>query len=72
MGLGLGIVLLVGGAILAFAVRDSIDAVDLTLVGYIMMGAGVLSILVGLVMNTQRSNTSHTEVIDRRERSIDE
>lgn len=72
MGLGLGVFLLVVGAILAFAVRDNVNAVDLTLIGYIMMGAGVLSIVVGMVMNTQRSNTSHTEVIDRRDRSIEE
>ena len=29
------------------------------------MGGGVLSLLLGLVMNTQRTNTTHTEVVDR-------
>ncbi len=33
MWVGLGIFLLVVGAILSFAVRDSIDAVDLTMIG---------------------------------------
>lgn len=67
MGLGLGIFLLVVGAILTFAVGDAIAAIDLVVVGYILMAAGVLSLLLGLVMNTQRTNTTHREVIDRNE-----
>ena len=65
MGLGIGILLLVVGAIAAFAVPDAIEGVDLQMIGYILMGGGVLALLLGLVMNTQRTNTSHTEVIDR-------
>lgn len=67
MGLGLGIFLLVVGAILTFAVGDVVAAIDLVIVGYILMAAGVLSLLLGLVMNTQRTNTTHREVIDRNE-----
>lgn len=68
MGLGLGIFLLVVGAILSFAVpQDTVDFIDLGVVGYILMAAGVLSLLLGLVMNTQRTNTTHREVIDRNE-----
>ena len=40
MGYGLGVFLLALGLILAFAVRDMIDAVDLTMVGYILCLAG--------------------------------
>jgi hypothetical protein len=65
MGIGSGIFLLVVGAILAFAVRDSWDVVDLTVVGYICLGAGVLALIVSLVMNNQRANTSHREVVER-------
>lgn len=50
MYVGLGIFLLVVGAILSFAVRDSISAVDLTMVGYICMGAGALAIALSLVL----------------------
>ncbi len=50
MYIGLGIFLLVVGAIMSFAVRDSISAIDLTMVGYICMGAGALAILLSLVM----------------------
>lgn len=68
MGLGLGIFLLVVGAILAFAIGpDAVSGVDLNTIGYILMAAGVLSLILGLVMNTQRTNTTHREVIDRNE-----
>lgn len=56
MGIGTGIFLLVVGAILAFAVRDTWDVMDLTAVGYICMAAGVLAIVLVLVMNAQRNN----------------
>lgn len=65
MGIGLGIFLLVVGAILSFAVSNAIDGVNLVTVGYILMAAGVLSLLLGLVMNTQRTNTTHREIVDR-------
>jgi len=53
MYVGLGIFLLVVGAILSFAVKDSISAVDLTMIGYIMMGGGALAILLSLVMGSR-------------------
>ena len=65
MGIGGGIFLIVLGAILAFAVRDSLDAIDLTMIGYICMAAGVLALVITLVMHSQRTNTSHREVIER-------
>jgi multisubunit Na+/H+ antiporter MnhG subunit len=65
MGLGLGILLLVVGAILAFAVDYNLSGIELSTIGYILMAAGVLTLLLGLVMNTQRTNTSHKEVVDR-------
>ena len=45
MGYGFGVFLLALGLILAFAVQDAIEAVDLTMVGYILAGAGVLVIV---------------------------
>ena len=66
MGLGTGIALLVVGGILAFGVKDSFSAVDLTAIGYICMGAGVLAIILTLVLQQQRSRTSHTSVVERR------
>ena len=66
MGIGVGIFLLAVGGVLAFAVSDRISGVDLTMVGYIMMGAGALGLLIALVMNNQRTHTSHTSVEERR------
>lgn len=45
MGYGLGAFLLAVGLVLALAVRDSISAVDLTLVGWILAGVGLLVIV---------------------------
>ena len=67
MGIGAGIFLLVVGGILAFGVRDQWDALDLTVIGYICMGAGALAVILALAMNAQRSHTSHTEYVERRE-----
>ncbi len=65
MALGTGILFLVLGSILAFAVGDAFEAVDLVLVGYICMGAGVLAIILSLIVNAQRSNNTHREVVER-------
>ena len=66
MGLGTGIALLVVGGILAFGVKDTFSALDLTAIGYICMAAGVLAIILTLVLQQQRRSTSHTSVVERR------
>ena len=56
MGYGLGIFLLALGLILALAVQDTINNVDLTLVGWILALAGVLVIvLTAATLNRGRS-----------------
>jgi uncharacterized sodium:solute symporter family permease YidK len=67
MGIGGGIFLIVIGAILAFAVSDVIEGVDLSMVGYICMGAGVIALVIALIMHSQRTNTTHTERVERRD-----
>jgi Domain of unknown function (DUF6458) len=64
MALGSGIFLMVVGAVLAFAVRDSIDAIDLTMIGYICLAAGVVAVIISLVVNAQNRTTTHREVVD--------
>ena len=66
MGIGTSIFLLAVGAILAFAVTDAISGVDLTVVGYILMGAGVLGLLLSM-MWLDRSRRSATVVRERRD-----
>lgn len=59
MGYGLGISLLVVGLILALAVQDRIEAIDLTLIGWILAGAGVLVLVLTAVQtNTRRRHSS--------------
>lgn len=67
MGIGLGIVLIVIGAILSFAVTTSVAGVNLVMIGYILMAAGALALILAIVLNAQRAHTSHKEVIERRE-----
>ena len=66
MQFGLGIFLIVVGAILTFAVRDSFSGVDLTMIGYICMGAGALALILGLISHTQSTNTKQT-VVEKQE-----
>jgi hypothetical protein len=67
MGIGVGIALLVVGAILSFAVRDNVPGVNLSMVGYICMGAGVLALVLSLVLNAQATRTKHTAVVEHRD-----
>ena len=55
MYFGGSIALIALGAILSFAVRDSINEVDLTVVGYILMAAGALGIVLSFVAQGQRN-----------------
>ena len=66
MGIGGGIALIVVGAILSFGVSDRIEGVNLTVIGYICMAAGVIALILAIVLNAQRSNTSHTAVVEQR------
>lgn len=54
MSIGAGIGLFVIGAILAFAVNVQVEWVNLDLIGYILMGAGVLIFLIGIVLLARR------------------
>ena len=59
MGYGLGVFLLAVGLILVYAVQDSISAVDLTTVGWILVFAGVLVlVLTAVTLNRGRSTRS--------------
>ena len=62
MGIGLGIVLLVIGLILVLdVVNFDIGFVDDQGLGWIFLVVGVLAIVLALVMNAQRSRTTHVE-----------
>ena len=54
MYIGLGIFLLVVGAILTFALHASVSGVDLALIGWILMAGGLLAIVLSLAMGRGR------------------
>jgi hypothetical protein len=56
MGFGVGDFLLLVGAILAFAVRDSWEVLDVTMFGYICIGVGILALILALVTLLTRNS----------------
>ncbi|WP_350277965.1 DUF6458 family protein [Kribbella sp. HUAS MG21] len=66
MGIGMSVFLLAVGGILAFGVSDRLSGVDLTVVGYVLMGAGAIGLAVALMFANQR-RTTHTAVHERRD-----
>lgn len=66
---GISLLLTATGAVLAFAVADRIDGVDLSAVGYILMGVGLIGLIVSLVQSGfggVRSRTERTVSADGR------
>lgn len=49
MGIGASLFLIAVGAILAFAVTAEVSGLDIEVVGWILMGAGVIGILLSLL-----------------------
>jgi uncharacterized membrane protein YqjE len=61
MGIGLGILLVTIGAILLWAVEASFEAVNLDVVGLILLIAGVVGVLWGTLAASPRSSTTVEE-----------
>ncbi len=67
MAIGLGIVLVIAGLILVLDVVDwNTTAVDTETLGWILLLAGGLAIIISLVVNAQRTRSTHV-VEDRRD-----
>jgi hypothetical protein len=54
MGIGFSVLLIAAGAILTFAVKASVAGIDLDVVGWILMGAGLLGLIWSLVLVSTR------------------
>ena len=61
MGVGVGVILLVVGAILYWAVEVDIPGVSDNTLGIILMVVGVIAIVLALIINQQRSRTKVVE-----------
>lgn len=64
MSIGIGILLVAIGAILTFALNVTVDWIDLDLVGYILMIAGVIVVILGLIFMMRRRSISTTSTAD--------
>jgi heme A synthase len=63
MGIGLGVFLIVVGAVLAFGVKDSVSGLDLAMIGYILIGGGVLVIVLSLLVFMPRTRRARSSVV---------
>lgn len=82
MSLGAGIFLLALGAILAFAVDIELPGIDIAVIGYILMAAGAVGVILGIVLMTRKRQATSTtrsavdpasgEQVTRRESTRDE
>jgi uncharacterized membrane protein HdeD (DUF308 family) len=61
MGIGVGIVLIVIGAILLFALNIDMPFVSDDTLGIIFIVAGALALILALVLQAQRSRTKHVQ-----------
>jgi hypothetical protein len=57
MSLGAGILLIVIGAIIRFALNVTVSWIDLHLVGDILMAAGVIMVILGIVLMVRKRRT---------------
>jgi hypothetical protein len=67
----LGIVLLVAGAILTFAIDRSADGVDIVAIGWILMAGGGLALLVAMIQAAGWMSAHDTRVHTERHVSDD-
>jgi len=83
MSIGLGIFLLLAGAILRFAVNAQVGWLDLALTGNLLMIAGAVVTIIGLIVLFRRRRTTVVErstvdgvdrshVVDRADDPLDE
>ena len=63
MGIGLGVFLIIAGAVLAFGVKADVQGLDLTTIGYILMGGGVLVILLSLLIFMPRTRRARSTAV---------
>ena len=66
MAIGLGVFLIAVGAILIWAYTGDLNFMDDNTLGWILIVAGVLAIVLSLIVNAQRHRHTSTHVEERR------
>jgi len=72
MTIGASIFLIAVGAALKFAIADSIDGIDLGVIGIIMMVAGAVGLIAGLIMQTNARRVGPGGVVVERQTTVRE
>lgn len=68
MSIGLGIFLIALGAILSFAISDALPGVNLEMIGWILMAAGLATTVIAVILMSQRRTSparSTTTTVER-------
>lgn len=63
VGIGLGVFLIIAGAVLAFGAKAHVNDFDLTTIGYILIGGGVLVILLSLLIFMPRTRRARSTAV---------
>jgi uncharacterized protein DUF6458 len=66
MGIGLGVLLVVVGAALMWAINLDIAHIDDFTLGLILFIVGVVAIVLSVYLNAQRNRTTHVERYEER------
>lgn len=66
MGIGVSIFLIAVGAILAFAVNTTVSGLDIAVVGWILMGVGVLGLIMTAFIWGPRRRSDRGDVVEER------
>ena len=66
MGIGVSIVLIAVGAILAFALEVEVSGVDIAVVGFILMAVGIVGLIMTLFVFGPRRTAARGGVVEER------
>ena len=72
MTIGASIFLIAVGAALKFAIADSIDGIDLGVIGIIMMVAGAVGLIAGMIMQTNARRVAPGGTVVERQTTVRE
>jgi Domain of unknown function (DUF6458) len=71
MFVGLGVILLVAGAVMAFAVERQAEGFDITQIGWILMAGGGLCLIIGAIQGAGWMSARRTRAMTERTVSPD-
>lgn len=62
MGIGLGIFLMIIGAVLTFGITAELPGLDLDAIGYILMAAGLAVVVISIILMLARRDRARDEI----------